>query len=96
MLLLTDDQEKIVSLAVPIQRRNAILGALLLSTRPGEIDEIIASERSAMAMLVLLALAASVLASMLLARTIAGPMRYPAPRFRQSPGRGGTALYRRS
>lgn len=75
MLLLTDDQEKIVSLAVPIQRRNAILGALLLSTRPGEIDEIIASERSAMAMLVLMALAASVLASMLLARTIAGPMR---------------------
>lgn len=75
MLLLTDDQEKIVSLAVPIQRRNAILGALLLSTRPGEIDEIIASERSAMAMLVALALAASILASMLLARTIAGPMR---------------------
>src|SRR5690606_27242847 len=33
------------------------------------------SERSAMAMLVLLALTASVLASMLLARTIAGPMR---------------------
>jgi two-component system sensor histidine kinase ChvG len=75
MLLLTDDQEKIVSLAVPIQRRNAILGALLLSTRPGEIDEIVANERSAMAMLVLLALAASLLASMLLARTIAGPMR---------------------
>ncbi len=75
MLLLTDDQEKIVSLAVPIQRRNAMLGALLLSTRPGEIDEIIANERSAMAMLVLLALAASLLASMLLARTIAGPMR---------------------
>jgi two-component system sensor histidine kinase ChvG len=75
MLLLTDDQEKIVSLAVPIQRRNAILGALLLSTRPGEIDEIIANERSAMAMLVLMALAASVLASLLLARTIAGPMR---------------------
>ncbi len=75
MLLLTDDQEKIVSLAVPIQRRNAMLGALLLSTRPGEIDEIIANERSGMAMLVLLALAASVLASLLLARTIAGPMR---------------------
>lgn len=75
MLLLTDDQDKIVSLAVPIQRRNAILGALLLSTRPGEIDEIIANERSGMAMLVLLALAASILASLLLARTIAGPMR---------------------
>lgn len=75
MLLLTDDQEKIVSLAVPIQRRNAILGALLLSTRPGEIDEIIANERSAMGMLVLLALVASIIASLLLARTIAGPMR---------------------
>jgi two-component system, OmpR family, sensor histidine kinase ChvG len=75
MLLLTDDQEKIVSLAVPIQRRNALLGALLLSTRPGEIDEIINSERSVMLTIVLLALAASVLASLLLARTIAGPMR---------------------
>lgn len=75
MLLLNDDQQKIVSLAVPIQRRNVILGALLLSTRPGEIDEIIASERSVLATLVLLALAASVLASILLARTIAGPMR---------------------
>jgi two-component system sensor histidine kinase ChvG len=75
MLLLTDDQDKIVSLAVPIQRRNAILGALLLSTRPGEIDEIISSERSVLATLVLMAFAASVLASLLLARTIAGPMR---------------------
>ncbi len=75
MLLLTDDQEKIVSLAVPIQRRKAVLGALLLSTRPGEIDEIINSERSVMATLVLLALAASLVASILLARTIAGPMK---------------------
>jgi two-component system, OmpR family, sensor histidine kinase ChvG len=75
MLLLTDDQEKIVSLAVPIQRRNAMLGALLLSTRPGEIDEIINSERSVMLTIVLLALAASIFASLLLARTIAGPMR---------------------
>jgi two-component system sensor histidine kinase ChvG len=75
MLLLTDDQEKIVSLAVPIQRRNAVLGVLLLSTRPGEIDEIINSERSVMLTIVLLALAASIFASLLLARTIAGPMR---------------------
>ncbi len=75
MLLLTDDQEKIVSLAIPIQRRNAVLGALLLSTRPGEIDEIINSERSVMLTIVLLALAASIFASLLLARTIAGPMR---------------------
>ena len=75
MLLLNDDQEKIVSLAVPIQRRNVVLGALLLSTRPGEIDEIINSERSVMLTIVLLALAASIFASLLLARTIAGPMR---------------------
>jgi two-component system sensor histidine kinase ChvG len=75
MLLLTDDQEKIVSLAIPIQRRNSVLGALLLSTRPGEIDEIINSERSVMLTIVLLALTASIFASLLLARTIAGPMR---------------------
>ena len=52
-----------------------LLGALLLSTRPGEIDEIINSERSVMLTIVLLALAASIFASLLLARTIAGPMR---------------------
>ena len=45
MLLVNDDGKQIVSHAVPIQRRNAMQGVLLLSTRPGEIDEILDRER---------------------------------------------------
>lgn len=74
MLLLTDEGKQIVSHAVPIQRRNAILGVLLLSTRPGELDEIVGKERWLMLVLSLIALFATLLASVLLARTIAGPM----------------------
>ena len=67
--------EQIVSVAVPIQYRRAIQGVLLLSTRPGEIDEILSEERNVIILLALLAFAATLLASFLLARTIAGPMR---------------------
>lgn len=74
MLLLTDEGKQIVSHAVPIQRRNAILGVLLLSTRPGEIDEILGKERRLMVVLSLIAIFATVMTSFLLARTIAGPM----------------------
>jgi two-component system sensor histidine kinase ChvG len=74
MLLLTDDGKQIVSHAVPIQRRNAILGVLLLSSRPGEIDEILNRERWVTIAVSLMALAATLMASLLLARTIAGPM----------------------
>jgi two-component system sensor histidine kinase ChvG len=59
---------------VPIQRRNAILGVLLLSSRPGEIDEILDRERWVTIAVALMALSATLMASLLLARTIAGPM----------------------
>jgi two-component system, OmpR family, sensor histidine kinase ChvG len=74
MLLLNEKGEQIVSMAVPIQFRKAVQGVLLLSTRPGEIDEILAEERYLIFLLALTALAATLLASWLLARTIAGPM----------------------
>jgi len=74
MLLLNEKGEQIVSMAVPIQFRKAVQGVLLLSTRPGEIDEILAEERNLILLLALTALAATLLASWLLARTIAGPM----------------------
>jgi two-component system sensor histidine kinase ChvG len=74
MLLLTDEGKQIVSHAVPIQRRNAILGVLLLSTRPGEIDEILNKERWLTFAAAFMAFCATVMASLLLARTIAGPM----------------------
>jgi len=74
MLLLTDEGKQIVSHAVPIQRRNAVLGVLLLSTRPGEIDEILAKERWVTFLVAMMALVTTLMASLLLARTIAGPM----------------------
>ena len=74
MILLNDEGKQIISLAVPIQRRNATLGVLLLSTRPGEIDEILATERRIIFTLATMAFLATLMASLLLARTIAGPV----------------------
>ena len=75
LLLVNEKGEQIVSLAVPIHYRKTVQGVLLLSTRPGEIDEVLAEERNIILALAGIALAATLLASMLLARTIAGPMR---------------------
>ena len=74
MVLLSEQYEQIVSIAVPITRKNAVLGVLLLSTPPGEIDEIIAQERRVILILAAMALAATLIASWLLRRAIAGPM----------------------
>ncbi|MEQ1616219.1 MAG: stimulus-sensing domain-containing protein, partial [Hyphomicrobiaceae bacterium] len=75
MVLLTKDGEQIVSVAAPIRRLGAVQGVLLLSTKPGEIDDILDSERKAIFTLAGIALLATILASMLLTRTVAGPMR---------------------
>ena len=82
LLLLNDRGEQIVSMAVPIRRRtrpkatNAnVLGALLLSTRPGEVDEILADEREAIWPLALMALLVSVATAWVLTRTVADPMK---------------------
>jgi two-component system sensor histidine kinase ChvG len=75
MLLIDDKGEQIVSVAVPIEYRKAIKGVLLLSTRPGDIDAVLSEERNVILLLALTALAATLFASFLLARTIAGPMR---------------------
>jgi two-component system, OmpR family, sensor histidine kinase ChvG len=75
MVLLTKDREQIVSIAAPIRRLNTVQGVLLLSTKPGEIDSILATERKVILTIGALALLATILASMLLARTVAGPMR---------------------
>ncbi|MFM9939889.1 MAG: stimulus-sensing domain-containing protein [Hyphomicrobiaceae bacterium] len=74
MLLLNEKGAQIVSLAVPIQRRNNTQGALLLSTPPGQIDNILAAERRVIYALALMAMLTTLMASMLLARTIAGPV----------------------
>jgi two-component system sensor histidine kinase ChvG len=65
----------IVSVAVPVQRYRAILGSLLLSTESGDIDDIVGAERLAIMRVFLVAAAVMVLLSILLASTIAGPVR---------------------
>jgi two-component system, OmpR family, sensor histidine kinase ChvG len=75
MLLLNRKGEQIVSIAQPIRRFNDVQGVLLLSTRPGQIDKILREERIVILVLAAIALLASVVTSLLLARTVAGPMR---------------------
>lgn len=65
----------IVSVAVPVQRFRAILGALLLSTQSGEIDEAVAAERFVIVRVFIVAMVVMVVLSFLLAGTIAGPVR---------------------
>ena len=75
MLLITEAGEQIVSVATPIIYNGEVQGALLLSTRPGVIEEMLQVEQNNLLRLALTALAATLIASLLLYRTIAGPMR---------------------
>ncbi|MCV6546307.1 MAG: sensor histidine kinase [Cohaesibacter sp.] len=70
-----DRGKLIVSVAVPIQRSRVIAGALLLSTRDGEIDEIVQAERWGIVRLFFIAALVTGTLSVLLAGTIAGPVR---------------------
>ena len=75
MVRVTDRGEVIVSVAVPVQRFRAVRGVLLLSTQGGDIDQAVASERLQIVKLFLILLGVMVVLSMLLAGTIAGPVR---------------------
>jgi two-component system sensor histidine kinase ChvG len=65
----------VVSVAVPIRRLTATVGVLLLSTEPGEIDKIDIAERWNIVRVALVAFVVTTLLSLLLAGTIAGPLR---------------------
>nr|WP_152982107.1 sensor histidine kinase [Prosthecomicrobium hirschii] len=67
--------ELIVSVAVPIQRNRTVLGSLMLSTQGGDIDAIVRAERLGIIRVFLVAAGVTILLSVLLAGTIAGPMR---------------------
>lgn len=67
--------ELIVSVAVPIRRYRSVHGALLLSTQGGDIDAIVHAERLAIIRVFLVAAGVVVLLSILLAGTIAAPLR---------------------
>lgn len=75
MVRVNDRGEVIVSVAVPVQRFRAVRGALLLSTQGGDIDQMVENERLAIFKVFLVAAGVMVILSMLLAGTIAGPVR---------------------
>jgi two-component system sensor histidine kinase ChvG len=67
--------EVIVSVAVPVQRFRAIRGVLMLSTQGADIDDMVEAERLAIVKVFLVAAGVMFLLSLLLAGTIAGPVR---------------------
>jgi two-component system sensor histidine kinase ChvG len=69
--------EVIVSVAVPVQRfhARAINGALMLSTQGDDIDQMVTAERLAILKVGGVAAAVMIMLSLLLASTIAGPVR---------------------
>jgi two-component system sensor histidine kinase ChvG len=75
MVRINDRGEVIVLVAVPIQRFRTVRGALLLSTQGAEIDQTVAAERLSIVKVFLIAAGVSILLSVLLAGTIAGPVR---------------------
>ncbi|MDW6024519.1 sensor histidine kinase [Mesorhizobium sp. BAC0120] len=72
---ISEQGEQIVSVAVPIQRFRAVLGVLLLSTQGGDIDKIVSAERRAILRVFGVAALVTAILSMLLASTIANPLR---------------------
>ena len=77
MVRVNDRGEVIVSVAVPVQRfhARAINGALMLSTQGDDIDQMVTAERLAILKIGGVASAVMILLSLLLASTIAGPVR---------------------
>ncbi len=71
----SEQGEQIVSVAVPIQRFRAVLGVLMLSTEGGDIDKIVAAEQKAILRVFGVAALVTAILSMLLASTIATPLR---------------------
>jgi len=75
VIRINDRGEVIISVAVPVQRSRAVRGAMLLSTQGGDIDHMVEAERLAVFKVFLIAVGVMVLLSVLLAGTIAGPVR---------------------
>jgi two-component system, OmpR family, sensor histidine kinase ChvG len=75
MVRISERGDVIVSVAVPVQRFRAVRGALMLSTQGADIDDMVEAERLAILKVFLVATAVMVVLSILLAGTIAEPVR---------------------
>jgi two-component system sensor histidine kinase ChvG len=72
---LNDRRQIIVLVSVPVQRFRAVLGSLVLSTTGGEIDDVLRAERQIVFMTFGFVALVTILLSVLLASTIALPLR---------------------
>jgi two-component system sensor histidine kinase ChvG len=75
MVRINDRGEIIVSVAVPVLHGRAIRGALMLSTQGDDIDQMVTAERLAILKVFGVAAIVMIVLSLLLASTIAGPVR---------------------
>ncbi|OJV04021.1 MULTISPECIES: sensor histidine kinase [unclassified Nitrobacter] len=76
MVRINDRGEIIVSVAVPVERpRVTIFGSLMLSTQGDDIDQMVTAERLAILKVFGVAMVVMIVLSLLLASTIAGPVR---------------------
>ncbi|MEL7302175.1 MAG: stimulus-sensing domain-containing protein, partial [Pseudomonadota bacterium] len=75
MLLMSGSGNQVVAISSPVVSAGDVKGVLMLSTQPGEIGEILSGERLRIGLLAIIAGLATIIASILLARTVAGPMR---------------------
>ena len=69
----SENGDRVVSVSIPIQRVQAVLGVLTLEAN--DVDEIIARERMALIPFILIAVAVTLSSSLLLTRLIAQPVR---------------------
>jgi two-component system sensor histidine kinase ChvG len=75
MVRINERGEVIVSVAVPVQRFRAVHGSLMLSTQGDDIDQMVTAERLAILKVFAVAAVVMIVLSLLLASTIAGPVR---------------------
>lgn len=85
--LVDQDGRTVVSVGLPIARNRTILGAVLVSTRPGEIDSVVSVHRAQIMQVFGVAVIVSVALSLVLANTIARPIRRLAEAAEQGEGR---------
>lgn len=72
---LDEKRDIIILVSVPVQRFRAVLGALVLSTSGGEIDDVLRAERRVVLLTFGFVALVTILLSVLLAGTIAEPIR---------------------
>ncbi|MFZ1922477.1 MAG: sensor histidine kinase [Xanthobacteraceae bacterium] len=75
MVRINERGDVIVSVAVPVQRFRAVRGALMLSTQGADIDNMVEAERLGILKVFLVAAGVMIVLSILLAGTIAEPVR---------------------